>query len=580
MSAPLPEIVWLLAVALPLVLGLACHAPRLTGVVLLLAPWAALPALLAALWPPPARHFPWLLLGADFGLDGSTRIFLLFTALLWICGGIYARAYLGDDAQRPRFFAYYLATMGGNLGLIMVQDLVSFYLFFVLMTFAAYGLVVQDRSAAALRAGRIYLLLAVFGEALLIAGLLLAAAAAASLALGNIPAAVATAPHGTLTIALLLAGFGIKAGALPLHVWMPLIYPAAPTPARAVLAGAMVNAGIIGWLRFLPLGEGTFPAWGTLCLVGGLLAAFYGVAIGLTQESAKTVLAYSSVSQMGLLTAVVGIGFLQPQAWPAALLATTSYALHHGLAKGSLFLGLGMAGGGRWGRRFYAAGMVLGALALAGAPLTSGAAAKQMLGRVAAFAPYPWPGLLGWLLTLAAVGTALLMTHLLLLLWRRPTIPEPAPAPGQWWAWSLLLAAMAGLLWLLLPMLLIHEPPVVLWGYFWGALWPVLLGAALAWGLWRLGEKRGRPLLPQVPAGDLLALVERLVARWQSVSQKHVAPRLAAAIRSYHLLKWRPIDIAALRVVLDKGEAGFGRWSISGIAFLFLLVLLSLLLLW
>jgi formate hydrogenlyase subunit 3/multisubunit Na+/H+ antiporter MnhD subunit len=577
----LPGIFWLLAVGLPILLAPACHSRRLKGLALRLAPWAALPALLVAIWPPPESRFFWLLLGSEFGLDDHTRIFLLFTALLWFCGGLYARSYLADDPQISRFFAYYLTTMCGNLGLIMVRDLASFYLFFVLMTFAAYGLVVHDRSDAARRAGRIYLLLAVFGEALLIAGLLLAASAASSLELASIPAAVAASPHANLTIALLLAGFGIKAGALPLHVWLPLAHPVAPTPASAILSGAMIKAGLLGWLRFLPLGEGSFPEWGALCLAAGLIAAFYGVAIGLTQDNPKTVLAYSSISQMGLMTAAVGIGFLQPAAWTAALLAITIYALHHGLAKGALFLGVGMAGGGRWGGRFFAIGMVVGALALAGAPLTSGAVAKQILGRAVAVAPYPWPGPVGWLLTLAAVGTAVLMTHLLLLLWRRRAAPAHAPGAGQWVAWLLLLGGVVGILWLLLPVLLVDEPQIVPLGYFWGALWPVLLGGCLAWVLWRLGEGRGRPLLPQLPAGDLLVPVERLVARLQQSWRKNMAPGLDRAIRTYHMLKWQhPVDLTRLRSALEKGEAGLGHWSVSGIVFLLLLVLLLLLFLW
>jgi formate hydrogenlyase subunit 3/multisubunit Na+/H+ antiporter MnhD subunit len=571
---------WLLVVGLPILLAPACQARRLQGLALRLAPWAALPALLAALWPPPSSRFFWLLLGSDFGLDQNTRIFLLFTALLWTCSGLYARSYLADDRQQARFFAFYLTTMCGNLGLIMAQDLASFYLFFVLMTFAAYGLVVHDRSDASRRAGRIYLLLAVFGEALLIAGLLLAASAAASLDLADIPAAVATSPFANLTIALLLAGFGIKAGALPLHVWLPLAHPVAPTPASAVLSGAMIKAGLLGWLRFLPLGEGGFPEWGALCLAAGLMAAFYGVAIGLTQDNPKTVLAYSSISQMGLMTAAVGIGFLHPAAWPAALLAITIYALHHGLAKGALFLGVGMAGGGRWGGRLFAAGMVLGALTLAGAPLTSGAVAKQVLGRVAAVAPYPWPGPLGWLLTVAAVGTAMLMTHLLLLLWQRSAAPAHVPGTGQWFAWLLLLGGVLGVLWLLLPVLLVDEPQIVPLGYFWGGLWPVLLGGALAWGLWRLGARRGCQPLPPIPAGDLLAPVERLADRFQQWWEAHLAPVLDHAIRTYHMLKWqRPIDLTPLRTALEKGETGLGHWSVSGIVFLLLLALL-LLLLW
>ena len=105
----------------------------------------------------------------------------------------------------------------------------------------------------------------------------------------------------------LILGFGLKMGLVPLHVWMPLAHPVAPIPASAVLSGIIVKAGVIGLIRFLPL-EVPSPDWG-MALVGlGLLTAFYGVLVGLTQPHAKTILAYSTVSQMGVVAAVLGAG--------------------------------------------------------------------------------------------------------------------------------------------------------------------------------------------------------------------------------------------------------------------------------
>ena len=88
-------------------------------------------------------------------------------------------------------------------------------------------------------------------------------------------------------------------GLVPLHVWLPLAHPAAPMPASAVLSGAIIKAGVIGLIRFLPF-DGALPDWGAVLTAVGLLTAFYGVAVGITQANPKTVLAYSSVSQMGL----------------------------------------------------------------------------------------------------------------------------------------------------------------------------------------------------------------------------------------------------------------------------------------
>jgi len=220
------------------------------------------------------------------------------------------------------------------------------------MTFAAYGVIVHVGSAPARRAGKVYIIMALLGEALLICALLLATAAAGGTDLRQIPAAVAASPLRNLIIALVLTGFGVKAGAVPLHLWHPLAHPVAPTPASAVLSGGMIKAGLLGWLRFLHLGEVVLPEWGALCIAVGLATASYGVVVGLTQDEPKTVLAYSSVSQMGFMLTGIGIGLSAPVAWPAALSAVLLYALHHGLAKGALFLGVGVSHGGstvqRW----------------------------------------------------------------------------------------------------------------------------------------------------------------------------------------------------------------------------------------
>ena len=104
-----------------------------------------------------------------------------------------------------------------------------------------------------------------------------------------------------------IVGFALKIGLVPLHVWMPLAYTAAPIPAAAVLSGAAVKAGVIGLIRFLPLGA-AMPGWGEALVALGFFSAFYGVAVGITQANPKTVLAYSSVSQMGVIAAVLGMG--------------------------------------------------------------------------------------------------------------------------------------------------------------------------------------------------------------------------------------------------------------------------------
>ena len=217
------------AFGLPLALGIGLAIKRWRPSILRLAPWSALPALAAVIWVSSGEivSIPWILLEMRLAVDPTGRLFLLFTSLLWLLSGIYAQSYLASDPRRGRFFFFFLLSMAGNFGLIVSQDAVSFYVFFALMSFASYGLVVHNGDSDALQAGRIYIYLVVIGEILLVTALLLQAWTVDSLLLKDF----SNARPKTVIMALVLIGFGIKAGALPVHVWLPLAHPAAPTPA-------------------------------------------------------------------------------------------------------------------------------------------------------------------------------------------------------------------------------------------------------------------------------------------------------------------------------------------------------------
>ena len=203
--------------------------------------------------------------------------------------------------------------------------------------------------------------------------LLVPAGPSGSLLIRDAAAALSTSPWHDVTLAFLILGFGLKIGLVPLHVWMPLAYTAAPIPAAAALSGAAVKAGVI-FIRFVPV-DPARPGWGAALAAAGLFSAFYGAAIGITQSNPKTVLAYSSVSQMGLLAAVIGMGLAAGDTSVATV--AIFYAVHHTLVKGGLFLAVGAgaqtSGRGLWLVLLPAAVLALG---LGGLPLTGGALAK------------------------------------------------------------------------------------------------------------------------------------------------------------------------------------------------------------
>jgi formate hydrogenlyase subunit 3/multisubunit Na+/H+ antiporter MnhD subunit len=328
--------------------------------------------------------------------------------------------------------------------------------------------------------------------------------------------------HSSTALVLLLSGFGIKAGALTLHFWLPLAHPAAPVPASAVLSGAMIKAGLLGWIRFLPLGEAAMPSGGYVMIIAGLGASLLGTFVGVVQNNPKTVLAYSSISQMGIITTGLGIGALYPEAWPQIQAAILIYATHHALSKGSLFLGIGPAREAGTFLQVATArlGLLLPALALAGAPFTSGALAKVALKSNIGFLPDMWAYALGILLPLAAVGTTMKMARFLWLTW-----PRPSSTPGRctwdmWAPWLSLVAAIPVSVWML--------PDATGWlseklspQKLWLSTWPLLVGGGLAALAAWLRQWLSGDWTRWLPAGDIGVLLEKLVAqaRQQYVGQ-------------------------------------------------------------
>ncbi len=535
-----------LALLLPLAVAALPIVRPWRDAALALLPLAPLPALAAALVVPTGitLALPDLLLGAAIGIDGEAPLFLLLAALLWSAAGLYASTALAEDERRGGFAAFWCLTLAGNLGVFLAQDVATFYVAFAMVSLGAYPLVVHDRSAEAIAAGRVYITLAVLGEVLLLAGLLLATTGADSLAIADVRASLPAAPDAAWIAGLLVAGFGIKAGLVPMHIWLPLAHPVAPTPASAVLSGAIVKAGIVGLMQFLPLGSG-LDLWPEALVVMGLVTAYYGVLVGLTQRRPKTILAYSTLSQMGLVVALLGSGLAAgPDAVaPGIVLAAAAfYALHHGLAKGALFLATGVAAkAGRDTLPWVMAGAALMALAIAGLPFTGGALAKLALKE--AFAPGPALTFA----TFSAIGTTLLLGRFVLELARTGKDAESATPPaGSLVPWLAVTLAALVLPWLVLAGTTGLDPAAALAAdKLWDAAWPILASAGVV------------VLAAVEPASDLRAPAAYVArAAWD------------ALIR---LPRPRPPEPTLLLAMAEGGsrlaarlEAGLVRWSVAG----------------
>lgn len=555
---------WLALVpAVPFLLACMLAIPRARRL-WRLTPLAVLPALVVAFAAPDGAHarYDWFLLGTELALDPIGRGFLVLSALLWGAAALYAQGYHRDDSKVVRFHVFFLLAMAGNLGLVLAYDVVSFFVYFALMSVASFGLVVHEGRPECWRAGWVYLALAVIGEVALFSALAWQVGAAAGrLALADL----AVVPPSAAVLALLIVGFGIKAGLLPLHVWLPLAHPAAPTPASAVLSGAMIKAGLLGWLRLLPSGE-PLVIVGDLLLVLGLLGAYFGVIVGVTQRRPKTVLAYSSISQMGLMTAGLGLALRWPELAPALIASLVFYALHHGLAKGALFLGVGIAERppGRWSLLVT----LWPALALAGLPLTSGAVAKLALKAPLEDPSRPDTALVLLLLTLAAAGTTLLMVRFFMVIGR-------SAGPRKllsWWMvgpWLLLSLAAFALPWAWDPES--ARAPLAL-DKVWSLSWPIGLGLLVGFAAMLLARSPRVPRIPTIPEGDLLEPLERGSVKLVRVLHGWV-PGWQGGFEPRSFVD-RVLGLRAFGEGGERVEIGLRRWEVQGAVVL--LVMLGL----
>ncbi|MDZ4169901.1 MAG: proton-conducting transporter membrane subunit [Coriobacteriia bacterium] len=525
------------------------------------APWtpSAWSAAVAGIVPTALR--PWD--PAAFGLDGAGVAFLVLASIGWLAAAV--STWRAPRSHPLRFRTLLTLSAFASLLLAFARDPAAFYACFGVMALSAYGLIVDDGTPRASAAGKAYLALTVVGEALLLTGLLVGAAGEGPFAYNLLVSPWFMA--GTLSI---LASFGLKVSMLGLGGWMPGAYRAATRGSGAALAGVVSTAGVLGLVRFMPGGVIDLAEWGLALVIFGLASAFYGVVCGIFQRHARHVLAYSSVSQFGLMWVGVGAGLMKAELWPAAVAAVAVYLLHHGLAKAALFAGDDVAAAGARPRAVVVA-LALPALSLAGLPFTSGAVAKMALKAVAGKTPDAVAHALELLLPLAAVGTTLLMVRFLALVYLRTgsrTETETDSVPrGRSIAFGLLFAFVVGWVWLVdaevvrsaaLKSLDSH--------YLWALTWPVVLGTALGAVTWVLRERIPARWSLRLPPGDvwapLLALYER---RWEAYQSSLEAQEQKVPVEP----AWRAVTrqrVVAVAGGLTRAEAWLLTWAIAGTA--------------
>jgi hydrogenase-4 component B len=236
-------------------------------------------------------------------------------------------------------------TLGATMGVFLSADLFTTFVFFEIMSFTSYVWVAQDEKPESLRAAQTYLAVAVTGGLVMLMGLFLLYHDVGTLTISDLPAACAAYENRTrLYIAggCLLFGFGAKAGAFPLHIWLPKAHPVAPAPASALLSGILTKSGIYGILVVTCSIFLSDTLWGKLLMALGLITMVWGAVLALFSNNLKRTLACSSMSQIGFILVGIATTALVEEGRGAAVWGTLLHMVNHSLIKLVLFMAAGV----------------------------------------------------------------------------------------------------------------------------------------------------------------------------------------------------------------------------------------------
>ncbi|RWC78506.1 MAG: hydrogenase 4 subunit B [Mesorhizobium sp.] len=289
---------------------------------------------------------PWI--GAHFRLDALSTFFLAVVNFGGAMASLYGLGYGRHESAPHRvlpFFPAFLAAM--NL-VVMADDAFTFLLSWEFMSLASWALVMaHHREQDNARAGYIYLVMASFGTLALLLAFGLLSGPGGNYTFEAMRAASPTPLATAFVLALMLLGAGSKAGLVPLHVWLPLAHPAAPSHVSALMSGVMTKVAVYGFIRviFDLLGE---PAWwsGVVVLFLGGLTAVLGILYALMEKDLKRLLAYSTIENVGVIFVSLGLALAfranaMPSAAALALTAALFHVLNHSFFKSLLFFGAG-----------------------------------------------------------------------------------------------------------------------------------------------------------------------------------------------------------------------------------------------
>ena len=339
-------------------------------------------------------------MGLHFVLDGFRGLYAAIAAFMWFMSTLFSEEYFAHYRNRNRYYMFLLLTLGATQGVFLSADFYTAFIFFEIMSFTSYVWVAHDEKKNSLRAAGTYLAVAVIGGLVMLMGIFLLQNLAGTLMFDELIGLAGSSRYGygsaaakTLWAAgfCMLFGFGAKAGAFPLHIWLPKAHPVAPAPASALLSGILTKAGMYGILiltGYLFLGD---KFWGSLILVIGVCTMVTGAVLALFSVDLKRTLACSSVSQIGFILVGVGMSGLLGEENASAVRGSLLHMVNHSLIKLVLFMAAGVVfmnihklnlneirGFGRKKPLLHFI-FLMGALGISGVPLFNGYISKTLI---------------------------------------------------------------------------------------------------------------------------------------------------------------------------------------------------------
>lgn len=329
-------------------------------------------------------------MGLSFTLDGFRVLYGWIAAFMWMMTSLFSTEYFAHYKNRNRYYLFLLLTLGATEAIFLSADLYTTFIFFEIMSISSYVWVAQDEKKESMRAAETYLAVAIIGGLVMLMGLFLLYKETGTLVISELHAASQGKQVYPAALCLVF-GFGAKAGAFPLHIWLPKAHPVAPAPASALLSGILTKTGIFGILVISCQILLHDTLWGAFMLIIGVITMFAGAVLAVFSIDFKRTLACSSVSQIGFILVGIGMQGLLAHENALAVRGTFLHMVNHSLFKLVLFMVAGVIymnvhkldlndirGFGR--KKPLLAGIYLmGALGIGGIPLWSGYVSKTLL---------------------------------------------------------------------------------------------------------------------------------------------------------------------------------------------------------